>query len=225
MSNVVFNVLPGGTAADLNPDFNPDAEPPTSPYDLMTLAEAKTFLGITDSGRDAQIQMWLTMASMSVAEMAGRVFAKERGRETWFCMGSPSLYLTHLPVKAADIESVTEDGVPTASTDYIVEESVGHLYKTTGWTVPIEIVYTGGYLCPQEVPADMKYMAALLLQEQRSTAQQAAVAGIRQLRHKSSSVSYHDPNRYASRTGGATGGTAAQQAVRNMLTNYVRIWC
>jgi hypothetical protein len=217
MSYAIFNTLPGGTAADLNP-----TPPPASPYDLLTLDEAKVFLGISDTSRDAQIQMWITMASMMMAEMADRVFAKERGSETWFCMESPSLYLLRPPVKAADIESITENGVISLSTDYVVEESAGHIYKANGWTTPIEIVYTGGYLCPEEVPADYKYMAALLIQEQRTMQQQSAVAGIRMLAHKSSRVMYHDPNRLQSR--GATGGTVVQQAVRSMLNNYVRLW-
>jgi hypothetical protein len=219
MSYLVVNVLEGGSAADLNPGVLP----PATPYDLLTLDEAKIFLGISDTSRDAQIQMWITMSSMMAAEMADRVFAKERVRETWFCMGSPSLYLTHSPVKAADIESITEDGVTSISTDYVVEESAGHIYKATGWTTPIEIVYTGGYLCPAEVPADLKYATAVLIQEQRSQQQQSAVAGIRMLSHKSSRVMYHDPNRLQSRSG-TTGGSAAQQVVRTMLTNYVRLW-
>jgi hypothetical protein len=219
MSYVVYNVLPGGSAAELNPGV----VPPATPYDLLTLEEAKTFLGISDTSRDAQIQMWITMSSMMAAEMTDRVFAKERGRETWFCMASPSLYLTHSPVKPADIESITEDGVGVASTEYVVEESAGHLYKATGWTTPIEIVYTGGYLCPEEVPADLKYATAVLIQEQRSQQQQSAVAGIRMLSHKSARVMYHDPNRLQSRSG-TTGGSAAQQVVRTMLTNYVRLW-
>jgi hypothetical protein len=214
MSDVVVQVItPAGT-------INPVAPPPT-PYDLLTLAEAKTFLGITDTSRDAQLQLWLSMSSAMVAEMCNRVFAKEKVKETWFCLASSSLYLTRWPVKATDIVSVTDNGVTLSSADYLLEETKGHLYRASGWATPVEIVYTGGYMCPSEVPDDLKYAASLLVQEQRAMALIASVSGVRMLSHKHARVMFYDPNRVQQR-GGV--GTAAQQQAKSLLANYTRFW-
>jgi len=203
------------------PDI-PDAS--AHPYDLLTLEEAKIFLNITDTSKDAQIQMWITGQSALIAEMCNRVFAYEKVREIWYCMASNSLYLTRWPVKAADIESVSENGVPTDPSSYDLEERKGHLLKPTGWVVPIEIVYSGGYKLPDEAPADLKYACALLVQEARAQSLIAQVSGVRMLSHKSARVMFYDPNRAISRQAGTLGGSPAQQAARSLLSNYTRYW-
>jgi hypothetical protein len=214
VSDVIVQVL---TAA---PDIVGASE---TPYDLLTLDEAKTYMGITDTLKDEQIALWITMASMTIAEMCNRVFAYERVREVWYCNASNSLYLTRWPVKAADIESVTENGILLASTDYELEELKGHLLKITGWATPIEIIYSGGYKLPDEAPADLKHACALLVQEARAQSLIASVSGVRMLSHKSARVMFYDPNRATAGRGLAM-GSQAQQTARSLLSNYTRFW-
>jgi hypothetical protein len=215
MSEVTVEVL---TAA---PDV-PGASP--TPYDLLTLAEAKTFLGITDTSKDAQISMWITMASLTIAEMCNRVFAYEEVRETWFCLASNSLYLTRWPVKAEDIESITENGTPTDPTSYTLEEKKGHLLKPSGWTVPIVIIYWGGYHLPDEAPADLKFAAAILIQEMRAQSLVAQMSGIRMLSHKSARVMFYDPSKAAQMAKSGAAYSPAETRARALLSNYTRYW-
>jgi hypothetical protein len=215
VSDVIVQVL---TAA---PDITGASD---HPYDLMTLDEAKTFMGIHDTLKDDQIALWITMSSMTIAEMCNRVFAYERVREIWYCNASHSLYLTRWPVKAADIESVSENGLPTDPTAYEIEELKGHLLKPTGWVTPIEIIYSGGYHLPDEAPADLKRACALLVQEARAQSLIASVSGVRMLSHKSARVMFYDPNRATASKAGMAMGSPAQQAARALLSNYTRYW-
>ena len=83
---------------------------PADSYALMSLTELKTFLGVatSDPVSDAQWQMMIDTNSATISELCNRVFAKEEVEETWRdVQNGQRIYLTHYPVVAADIESVT----------------------------------------------------------------------------------------------------------------------
>ena len=111
---------------------------PADNFDLITLEELKTLLGLpitADATSDPQLELLITINSAVIAELTNRVFAKEKVQETWRCLGSRRVYLTHYPVKETDIESVTTNG--TDRLDWELEEGSGKLSIFTDRQEPI----------------------------------------------------------------------------------------
>src|SRR5262245_15286504 len=82
---------------------------PATNFQLLTLDELKIALGIAtgDASSDPQLTQWIDWYSAYVSQVTNRVFAKEKVRETWRCLNSCGrLFLSHWPVKEADIETV-----------------------------------------------------------------------------------------------------------------------
>ena len=63
-----------------------------------------------------------------------------------------------------------------------------------GFTRPVRITYSGGYLLPDGAPLDLKQATARMLSNSRGQASRDAVEGIRMIAHKESRVIYFDPN-------------------------------
>jgi hypothetical protein len=206
---------------------------PATSYALVSLDEAKVYLGISpaDTAGDAQLQMLIDMNSDVISEICNRVFAKEKVRETWRCVGAiccpdgaTRIFLTRWPVLEADIESVeTPSGYPLLSSEYEIEEASGKLTIWTPSVSEIVIVYSGGYDLPDDSPNPLKQAAGLLCRSSRTEAASEATSGVRMIAHKDSRVMFHPPAK-ASSTGTSTGGSAAQQQVKGLLQNYQRIW-
>src|SRR5215467_1163878 len=92
-------------------DYNVTTEATT--HDLLTLDECKLLLGLSlsDSTHDQQLILQISIYSETIARMCNRIFAKETGVESWReDGGSGRVFLTHFPVKAADITQVTAAG-------------------------------------------------------------------------------------------------------------------
>lgn len=192
-------------------------------YALMSLDELKIALGLpTGPGSTDEQLQWLIDASSSViSTMCNRVFAKEKVKETWRCLGSRRVYLTHWPVKEADIESVTTNGVDRV--DYELEEGSGKLSIFTDRQEPIIVTYTGGYLCPDEVPDALKQATALMVSTSKSEQAAAALTGVRMIAHKESRVMFHTPTSGGS-TGGGSSASSNNKAIEALLYHYVRHW-
>src|SRR6516164_327811 len=82
-------------------------------HDLLTLNECKLLLGMstTDTTHDAQLALQISIYSQTIERMCNRILAKETGIEAWReDGGSGRVFLTHFPVKAADIQSVSVGG-------------------------------------------------------------------------------------------------------------------
>jgi len=204
---------------------------PATSYALITLEDAKIYLGIaaTDTSQDIQLQMLIDMNSDTIAQMCNRVFGKEKVRETWRCVGlvccpdgSCRVFLTRFPVVEAEIESVESPaGTLIDPSGYEVEEASGKLTLLNGCSSEIVIVYSGGYLLPADSPPSLQQALGLLLRESRTQAAQEAVSGMRMIAHKEARVVFHSPTSGSSTTG-QTGGTTARQAAQNLLSNYTR---
>jgi len=209
-------------------DFNPTVEATT--HDLLTLSECKLLLGMstTDTTNDAQLTLLISTNSQTIARMCNRIFAKETGVESWRETFDGRLFLTHFPVKAADIVSVTDAGGTIASSQYELEVRSGKLsYRTSSdalaapWQTPVYVTYTGGYNLPSEAPLPLKKACATLIMEERMRMIQAQVAGIRQVSHREARVTFFDPNAVLLRLGGKS---PSQQAVESLLRQYTRFW-
>jgi len=197
---------------------------PADETDLISLDELKIALGLpTGAGAtDAQLEWLIDVGSSTISTLCNRVFAKEKVKETWRCLGSRRVYLTHWPVKEADIESVTTNGLDRL--DYELEEGSGKLSIFTDRDEPIIVTYTGGYVCPDEVPDALKQACALIVSTSKAEQAAAALTGVKMIAHKEARVMFHTPTSGSS-TGGTSGASSnTRQTVEGLLGHYIRHW-
>jgi hypothetical protein len=203
---------------------------PATNFALLTLAEAKTLLGIpaADVSSDEQLTQLINWYSAYVSQIANRVFAKEKLSETWYDLQDRRVFLSHFPVKAADVHSVEAPrGTVLDPSAYELEEGSGKIrFKSVPVSQPIVVTYTGGYVLPDEAPDDLKNAASILVRRGRTEAQREATAGIRSISHKDQRVMFFDPNQ--SQGGGAAsqgGGVSVEaiRAVHALLYHYSRL--
>jgi hypothetical protein len=204
---------------------------PATSFDFLTLEELKILLGLslTDTSQDAQLAMLISSYSATVAEMCNRTFAREKVTETWRELFNGRVFLTHWPVKLDDIESVTAAGGGYENDQYELEPASGklsnvllHSAQSTAWPQSVDVTYTGGFILPDEAPLPLKQATAILIREERMRNQQAQVAGIRQVTHKSSRIVFFDPNAVLVKTIGAK--SPGMQAAEALLKQYMRLW-
>jgi hypothetical protein len=202
---------------------------PATSYDLITLAELKVMLGIqsTDTSQDAQLQMWIDQYSDYISTLCNRVFAYEEVRETWRAdptHASNRIYLSHWPVKDADIQSVEcPRGTPLdPATDWELEEKSGKLEVMTSLADPIDVTYWGGFDVPTETPPALKAACEILIRAAKAQAVAAATAGIRSLTHKEARVMFFDPAAIFGKMAGGGPIAAATATVNNLLYHYMR---
>jgi hypothetical protein len=117
--------------------------------------------------------------------------------------------------------------VSAAAGDYELEEASGKLSniriggsQAVGWNHPVTVHYSGGYSLPDEAPKPLKHAVVMLIREEKIRMMQAQNAGIRQISHKESRVSFFDPNALLLRAVGMKSPT--MQAVENILSHYMR---
>jgi len=196
---------------------------PATSFDLMTLDELKIALGST-TGTQATDDQWnwlIDVNSATIAELCNRTFAKEKVEESWRDLVNRRVFLTHFPVKAADVESVTTNG--NLRLDYELEEASGKLSIFTDQAEPIVVTYTGGFLLPDEAPLPLKQACVLLSATWKAQLAMVQVTGVRMIAHKEARVMFHTP------TTGSTGGSSGPWAgippsVESILVQYTRFW-
>jgi hypothetical protein len=197
---------------------------PADTYDLLSLDELKTGLGIqlTDTTQDAQLQQLITTYSDVIATTCNRVFAKETVQETVRELQPDRYFLTHYPLSdETDVESVeTPRGTVVDPSTYEIELGSGKVeLVTSGQSEPIVFTYTGGYALPDEAPPALKQACILAIRQERMLANWFNYGGIRALTHKESRVVYYDPMMMLKSLG--MGGVATVN--NNLLMHYVRI--
>lgn len=200
---------------------------PADTFDLLSLDELKDALKIpdTDTSQDETLQAYITRFSDVISVLCNRVFAKEEVRETWRCLGSRRLFLSHWPAHEADIESVEcPRGTPLDPTTYEFEERSGKLELFATRSEPIVVTYTGGYDLPDEAPPALKQACELLIREEQAYIARLGVSGMRSITHKESRVQFYDPFAGAGK-GGAQGGlgVALSPTANALLMHYVRL--
>lgn len=191
---------------------------PATSFSLVTLAELKVALGgaTGTAATDAQYQWLIDANSETVSDICTRVFAKERVVETWRDLVDRRVFLTHFPVKADDIESVTTAGLTQVG--YELEEESGKLSLFASQSEPIIITYTGGYELPDEAPLPLRQATVLLSATWKAQLAMVQVTGVRMIAHKEARVMFHTPTALAS---GAKGYPPAVDAI---LSAYTRYW-
>jgi hypothetical protein len=207
-------------------------EPATSTA-LLTLDELKTALGIplTDTSRDAQLQMLIDSYSDVIAVMCNRTFAKEKVAETW--RGDPPPYenyrvhLSHYPIAEGDVESVNApDGTLIDPANYEVESDSGKLTllgSLGGSAESIVVTYTGGYELPTDAPPALKAALQLMVQAGAAQLARGLNTGVRSISHKDARVMYFDPNATASKGGSSgKGPLIGGDTIGALLSAYMR---
>jgi hypothetical protein len=215
---------------------------PATNFDFLTLDEAKQLLGLltADTSHDEQITMMISIFSQTIAEYCHRVFARETVIETWREEFNGRLFLSHWPVKEADIQVVSAGSAWTNGTvvppvvldasQYELEEASGKLSfianpggtQSMSWDWPTVVTYTGGYDLPAEAPLPLKQATTLLIMEARMRLQQAQVAGIRSISHKESRIMFFDPNMLLAKILSAH-TVGLNPAVDALLKRYIRV--
>jgi hypothetical protein len=210
---------------------------PATVTDLLTLEEAKLWLGIatTDTSQDVLVASMITAFSEEIAERLNRhptvTIGYEEVNETWRETMNGRLFLSHWPVKAADIQSVSIDsnGDLLTADGYEIEEASGKLSNITiggdvsaSWNHPVVVHYSGGYSLPDAAPWPLKHATVLLIREERIRMMQAMTAGIRQISHKEARVAFFDPNAILLRS---LGKSPTLTAIESILSHYIRLPC
>lgn len=200
-------------------------ETPATNIDLITLEEFKLGLKITGTTNDQFLMSLITNSSDAIAHLCNRVFAKERVTETFYEISGDSLYLSHWPVVSDGIESVTANEVALEEdVDYTLQPLSGRLLNIsdTVWDEPVVVVYSGGYVLPDQSPPALRQAVTLLGRENYNAAQRGD-STVRMISHKDSRVIYFDPNAAANKgVSASSGGTAAQRAINDLLTRFMR---
>ena len=206
---------------------------PADSYDLASLDEIKTLLGIssTDTSEDELLAIWITTYSDIIATMCHRVFAKETVVETWrgdtkpFDTDNGRIFLTHYPVSEDDIVSVTgPDGTDLSGT-YELENRSGKLqFFNTQWSEPIRISYSGGYNLPDEAPPALKQALAMLVQNARVWQSRSMTAGVRSISHRESRVQFFDVNQALAKVGAPGPVGMAAGMIEPLLSAYTRFY-
>ena len=196
---------------------------PATEFAFMTLDELKIALGAPTGtpASDAQWEWLIDVNSATIAEFCNRVFAKEEVEESWRELVNHRVFLTHFPVKEADIVSVSTAGYDRI--DYELEEASGKLSIFTNTSEPVVVHYTGGFVLPDEAPLPLKQALTLMAANWKAQLAMVQVTGVRMIAHKEARVMFHTPT--SGSTGGNTGpGAGLPTAVESLLTQYTKFW-
>lgn len=203
---------------------------PAASQSLISLAEAKIAMSISDSSFDQFLTDMIKRQSGVIATTCDRSFGKEEVTETFAALPSVDPYriwLARWPVIADDITEVTANGVDMTVDDYYLDSLVGKIVTKTLWTPPVVITYSGGYELPDESPESLRQAVVLLMQDKFTSGASGSTilkdASIRMIAHKESRVMYYQGesgSTSASSSGGAASGASA--SVRDLCRRFIR---
>jgi hypothetical protein len=141
---------------------------------LLTLAEAKAALGVTDDTRDADINRLIARVSASIfyycklrTDGVNPPTLLSEGITESYRWGS-TINLIQLSRRRITEISVSEGGVLLADTAYDVDRAAGQILPVSsngyvGWfATPITVEYVAGF---ETVPGDLKLAAEIWLRE------------------------------------------------------------
>ncbi len=154
---------------------------PATDRSLLTTAELRTVVGVSDASRDAELAALNIQVSDLIARECGVVsdginpptLRRETVAETfrsraWRC-GSGGLLLARRPVFT--VSQITEDGEALTVADYELDRGAGLLLRLSGdvrsaWAFNgLSVQYVAGY---DVVPEDLKLAAAMTAREMLS---------------------------------------------------------
>jgi hypothetical protein len=156
--------------------------------DLISLADLKLALGITDSSDDAALQAAITFQSRIIAEYCDRRFGRAEALETFtfnpgeYMLTRQALTLSLYPV--AEILEISSAGATAA--DYQLDPASGRVWG--GWSGTVAVVYSGGYDLPEEAPARLQKAVIEAVREGQTSGTRDP--SIREVQHGDTRISY-----------------------------------
>jgi hypothetical protein len=195
---------------------------PATEEALMTIDELKKALVITSStpATDDQWEWLIDANSAAIVGILNRTLAYEEVEETWRdVQNGQRIYLSHFPVKADDIQSVTTAG--DVMLNYELEEDSGKLQIFNNYKEDVVVRYWGGYNLPDEAPMELKQCIVLMAATWKAQLAMVQVTGVRMISHKEARVMFHTPT-----TGGTKGGgeSGVPPSVAAILEGFTRYW-
>lgn len=188
-------------------------------YDMTMLDTLKSELGITNTTNDIMLSKLITRASFIVAEITGRVWAKEAVEERFYISWGervPALVLKRRPLVAASPTLITVDENGSAlveNVDFFADYSAGILHRINGyvWTFSnnpsVVVQYTGGYELLDDLPYGLE--EAVLILTKSFWAGKSVDPNVKsETTYELDSVTYRDA------------ASDAQKIVRDMLSIY-----
>jgi hypothetical protein len=127
---------------------------------LVSLAEVKSFLGISTSASDTLLNRMIDAVSEEVDKYLGYPLAEQTVTETLYGNGRPYLFTKYFPV--TNISAVSLSGEALTSGEYLLEEpKTGKIQAVDaiwphalGYSAPnVSITYTHGYALPDDLPS------------------------------------------------------------------------
>jgi hypothetical protein len=119
---------------------------PAESYSLVTLEQAKLYLGITTDTDDEFLEMAIARASAMVSSYCGRVFPAEEVSELFPTQIGSDLYLSRYPIVSL--------ASATGGSAYDIDYQRGALIGGGPWAEGTVVEYTGGYeVIPLELQA------------------------------------------------------------------------
>jgi len=159
--------------------------------DLISLADLKLALDITDSSEDATLQAAITFQSRIIAEYCDRRFGRAEVLETFtfdpgeYMLTRQALTLSLYPV--AEILEISSAGATAA--DYQFDPASGRVWGVWGaWSGTVAVVYSGGYDLPEEAPARLQKAVIEAVREGQTSG--ARDPSIREVQHGDTRISY-----------------------------------
>jgi len=183
--------------------------------DLISLADLKLALGITDSADDATLQAAITFQSRIIAEYCDRRFGRAEALETFtfdpgeFMLTRQALTLSLYPV--AEILEISSAGATAA--DYQFDPASGRVWG--GWSGTVAVVYSGGYDLPKEAPARLQKAVIEAVREGQTSG--ARDPSIREVQHGDTRTSY-----FTSSTSSASPGFLSAPVI-DLIRPYRRL--
>lgn len=209
--------------------------PPDS-IDLVSMDEMKMMLNIlpSDTSKDQQLSFLISAISAAMARAVNRTFGYAKWHETFYDISTPPnpkarLFFRQWPVKFADIETMTLDGVDIKSDlTWELEEATGTLYVPGGgWDGgDLDVIYSAGYHLPDESPKDLKFAADIATREAYWVYQRGMLAsGVRMLVHKGARIQFQQAMPGGITTSSGLGVTPQTwKSVEGILDHYFRHW-
>jgi Phage gp6-like head-tail connector protein len=171
-----------------------------SAVDLISLDDLKLALGITGTTDDEALQAAITFQSRIITEYLNRRLAFAEAMETFIFDRNESLLTRQaLTLSLYPVVSVIEVSTAGATAaDYDFDPASGRLW-TDCWADTISVVYSGGYILPDDAPARLQKAVILAVNEGRTSG--ARDSTIREVQHGDTRVSYFTPTLAAASSG------------------------
>lgn len=182
--------------------------------DLISLADLKLALGISDTSEDVELQAAITFQSQLIADYCNRRFGRAEVLEMFtfdpgeFLPARQALVLSHNPVLSiAEVSTLGTEG-------FQFDPASGRVWSTGTWSDTIEVVYTGGYDLPEEAPARLQKAVIEAVREGRTSGTRDP--SIREVQHGDVRVSF-----FTSTTSSASAGYLSAPVI-DLISKYKR---